>query len=209
MHPLMVANQSRHTVQFSDLAWDESDPQMPRAWQVGQYLERYSKKYLGDADIRLGHKVVHTELQEGGSWEVQTEPDQGGEETSVFDYLLVSTGFFGKPIWPDYIPQEAEVPIMHSSKYRDLQSLLAGRKEKDGGGKILVVGGQMSGIEIAGTIATHLSSAIHSPDEKEIDDPEKYSVHHVAHRPAWVFPLFTSPKVSAPFPCTSLFADAP
>ncbi|KAK7752555.1 hypothetical protein SLS62_005523 [Diatrype stigma] len=205
MHPFMVANQSKHTVQFSDLAWDELDPQMPRAWQVGQYLERYLKKYLADVDIRLGHKVVHTELQNGGSWRVRTESDQGGEETSVFDYLLVGTGFFGKPIWPDYIPQEADVPIIHSSKYRDLKTLLAGRKEKDRGGKILVVGGQMSGIEIAGTIATHLSSAVHSPGEKEIAAPEKYSVHHVAHRPAWVFPLFTSPKIdklAAPFlPC--------
>lgn len=197
MHPLMVANQSRHTVQFSDLAWDESDPQMPRAWQVGQYLERYSKRYLGGADIRLGHRVVHAELQDGGSWKVRVEPDQGPEETSVFDYLLVGTGFFGNPIWPGYIPQQAEVPIIHSSKYRDIKSLLAHTKIR--GGKILVVGGQMSGVEIAGTIATHLSSAIHSPGEKEIEDPEKYSVHHVAHRPAWVFPLFTSPKVNAPF----------
>ncbi len=189
----MIANQSRHTVQFSDLAWDESDPQMPRAWQVGQYLERYLKRYVsGSADIRLDCRVSHAELQESGSWEVQTESSQG-QETSLFDYLLVGSGFFGQPIWPDYIKQGAEVPIIHSSKYRDLKGLLAGQKGR--GGKILVVGGQMSGVEIAGTIATHLSSATHSPGEKEIENAEKYSVHHVAHRPSWVFPLFTSPKV--------------
>ncbi|RYP64137.1 hypothetical protein DL771_008917 [Monosporascus sp. 5C6A] len=191
VHPLMIANQSRHTVQFSDLAWHESDPQMPRAWQVGQYLERYLKRYVAGADVRLGHRVVHAELEDGGPWRVQTE-SSNGPETSVFDYLLVGTGFFGKPIWPDYVPREAEVPIIHSSEYRNLKGLLANQKGR--GGKILVVGGQMSGIEIAGTIAAHLSSAVNSPGEKEIEGSERYSVHHVAHRPVWVFPLFTSPK---------------
>ncbi|RYO93058.1 hypothetical protein DL762_001321 [Monosporascus cannonballus] len=169
VHPLMVANQSRHTVQFSDLAWHESDPQMPRAWQVGQYLERYLKRYVGGADLRLGHRVVDAELEDGGTWRVQTE-SSNGPETSLFDYLLVGTGFFGKPIWPDYVPREAEVPIIHSSKYRSLKSLLGNQKGR--GGKILVIGGQMSGIEIAGTIATHLSSAVNSPGEKEIEEPE-------------------------------------
>ncbi|RYP55606.1 hypothetical protein DL769_010114 [Monosporascus sp. CRB-8-3] len=169
VHPLMIANQSRHTVQFSDLAWRESDPQMPRAWQVGQYLERYLKRYVGGADVRLSHRVVHAELEDGGTWRVQTE-SSNGPETSVFDYLLVGTGFFGKPLRPDYVPREAEVPTIHSSKYRNLKSLLANQKGR--GGKILVVGGQMSGIEIAGTIAMHLSSAVNSPGEKEVEEPE-------------------------------------
>jgi cation diffusion facilitator CzcD-associated flavoprotein CzcO len=193
MHPQMVANQSRHTVQFSDFAWEESAPQLPRAWQVGQYLERYLQKYGGAADIRLGHKVVQAKLQSGGCWQVKTESGEGSE-TNVFDYLLVTTGFFGSPIWPSYVPKNTEVPIVHSSKYRNLKSLLGTRSGS--GSKILVVGGQMSGIEIAGTIATHLSSAVNSPGVKEVQSPEKYTIHHVAHRPSWVFPLFTSPKVS-------------
>ncbi|KAI0146693.1 hypothetical protein BJ166DRAFT_602607, partial [Pestalotiopsis sp. NC0098] len=190
VHPLMVANQSKHTVQFSDFAWDEAAPQMPRAWQVGQYLERYSQRY-GGADIRLGHKVVRTELQSGGGWKVETESDQGAQ-TSVFDYLVVTTGFFGKPIWPDYVPQSAPFPIVHSSKYRDLPTLLG--KGQTQGSKILIVGGQMSGIEIAGTIASHLSSATNSPGAKPIANPDKYTIHHVTQRPSWVFPLFTSAK---------------
>ncbi|KAL7628539.1 hypothetical protein AAE478_000054 [Parahypoxylon ruwenzoriense] len=190
LHPLMVANQSKHTVQFSDFAWRDSDPEFPRAWQVGQYLERYLNKY-GGSDMRLGHKVVAADLQGDCSWKVHVESSTGSE-TGVFDYLLITTGFFGHPIWPDYVPREAEVPIIHSSKYRDIRSLLA--KSNRRGGKILVVGGQMSGIEIAATIATHVSSATHSPGEKIIEEPEKYSIHHVIHRPSWVFPLFTSPK---------------
>ncbi|KAI1652606.1 hypothetical protein F4813DRAFT_304401 [Daldinia decipiens] len=200
VHPLMVTNQSKHTVQFSDFAWQDSVPQFPRAWQVGQYLERYINEYSG-ADIRLGHKVVKVDLQDDGSWNVQTESSEGSE-TATFDYLLVTTGFFGKPIWPDHVPKEADVPIIHSSEYRDLKGLL--ERSSNPSGKILVVGGQMSGIETAATIATHLSSAIHSPGKKIIEqllqEPQSYSIHHITNRPSWVFPLFTSPKPAASAP---------
>lgn len=195
VHPLMVTNQSKHTVQFSDLAWHDSAPEFPRAWQVGRYLERYLSEYKG-ADVRLGYRVVKTELQGDGSWKVETQSSKGSE-TSVFDHLLVTTGFFGKPIWPDCVPREADIPIIHSSKYRNIKSLVEKSARREG--KILIVGGQMSGIEIAATIATHLSSAIHSPGDKIIDEPEKYSIHHVVDRPSWVFPLFTSPKVGGLF----------
>ncbi|KXJ96057.1 hypothetical protein Micbo1qcDRAFT_192913 [Microdochium bolleyi] len=193
LHPLMLANQSKHTMQFSDFAWDSSAPQIPRAWQVGQYLERYRQRYLQVADLRLGHKVLRTEAKSGGSWEVQTSSERG-TETGVFDCVIVSTGFFGQPLWPDNIPKKADVPIIHSSKYRTLQQLLP--KDGSAGGKILVVGGQMSGIEIAGTVATHLSHAINAPGAKSITDAEKYTIHHVAQRPAWVLPLFTTPTTA-------------
>ncbi|KAI0905578.1 hypothetical protein F4823DRAFT_627721 [Ustulina deusta] len=196
IHPLMVANQSKHTVQFSDLAWRDSDPEFPKAWQVGRYLERYLKEY-GGADIRLGHKVVKAELQDGGSWKVQID-SRKGTETSIFDYLLVATGFFGSPSWPEGIPKEGEVPIIHSSEYRDIEGLLS--KAKDTSDKILIVGGQMSGVEIASTIATHLSSLIHSPGHKAIQNAERFTIHHVTQRPAWTVPLFTAVKPDAPAP---------
>ncbi|KAJ2978806.1 hypothetical protein NUW58_g7378 [Xylaria curta] len=201
VHPLMVANQSKHTLQFSDLAWRDSDPNFPKAWQVGQYLERYLKEY-GGADIRLGHKVVKTELQDGGSWKVQTD-SENGTETGIFDYLLVTSGFFGSPLWPEGIPKEGEIPIVHSSKYRDIESLLSKAKSTDD--KILIVGGQMSGVEIANTIASHLSSLVHSPGDKVVQNAERFAIHHVTKSPAWTVPLFTSvsPDAAAPpfLPC--------
>ncbi len=57
----------------------------------------------------------------------------------------------------------------------------------------------MSGVEIAGTIASHLSSAQHSPGSPPIN-AESYSIHHLIQRPIWVFPLATSPKVCS-LPC--------
>ncbi|KAG5912718.1 hypothetical protein E4U42_001967, partial [Claviceps africana] len=44
IQPLMEANQSRHTMHFSDHAWEDGAPQVPRAWQVGRYLEAYAAR---------------------------------------------------------------------------------------------------------------------------------------------------------------------
>ncbi|KAH6608447.1 hypothetical protein Trco_001793 [Trichoderma cornu-damae] len=197
VHPLMVANQSRHTVQFSDLAWGDDAPQFPRAWQVGKYLERYRSRYLdGDFrfELRLKSRVAKAERRSDGSagWRVRIRSGDG-EESRDFDYLVVASGYFGKPIIPDcFAKAKTSVPVVHSSQYRDLKGLLGEGKQK--GGKILIVGGQMSGVEIAATIAGHLSSAVNSPDESGIAGVDKYSIHHAIQRPIWVFPLYTSPE---------------
>lgn len=200
VHPLMLANQSRHTVQFSELAWDDADPQLPPAWMIGRYLERYVEKFLtGNADfeLKLGKRVTRAERpgDSADGWSV-TAGSQLEAETRHFDYLLVASGFFGKPIIPDSLSKESSIPVIHSSQYRDLDGLLG--KGRVGGGKILVVGGQMSGVEIAGTIGAHLSSAANSPGTSPIEDVDKYRIHNVIQRPTWVFPLYTSPMVRLP-----------
>jgi hypothetical protein len=192
LHPLMIANQSKHTVQFSGLAWEADAPEFPRAWQVGRYLERYRERYLRDVELRLGWKVIEAlqTKRDGKGWTVKVT-NGNSEETREFDHLLIGTGYFGQPIISPDITQNVSIPVVHSSKYRDLESLL-GKRNNGQGGKILIVGGQMSGIEIAGTVATHLSSAIHSPDAGPIKNANRFSIHHIIQRPVWVFPLHTA-----------------
>ncbi|KAK4226823.1 hypothetical protein QBC38DRAFT_510112 [Podospora fimiseda] len=197
IHPLMVANQSRHTVQFSDLTWPDDSPELPRAWQIGRYLDRYLETYCKDAKLKLGTRVEKTEASESG-WKVWTRSSDGVDEKHVFDLLLVASGYFGKPAIPSCLPENPEIPIVHSSRYRDLKGLLGKTNQK--GSKILVVGGQMSGVEIAGTIATHLSSAVNSPGTSPIENSDTYSVHHIIQQPVWVVPLFLSPKPSSSAP---------
>lgn len=197
VHPLMVANQSKHTMHFSDQVWDDDAPQFPLAWMVGKYLARYTDRYLKGHtgfDLRLDSRVVKATPREGGfkGWDVVVQAN-GVEETRVFDHVVVAAGFFGKPIIPKQLQGTHDVPVIHSSAYRDLEGLLG--QARLGGGKILIVGGQMSGVEIAGTIAAHLSSAANSPEKSKIKDVENYSIHHVVQRPTWVLPLFTSPEV--------------
>lgn len=197
VHPFMVANQSRHTMHFSELPWEDGVPQFPLGWQVGRYLQRYMDRFLtkhSDFDLSLGTRVVSAVPRPGGSdgWDVVAR-SESGEQRNKFDHVIVASGFFGKPIIPESLQKASEIPIIHSSAYRDLKSLLG--KGNSGGGKILVVGGQMSGIEIAGTIASHLSSAVNAPGASEIEGIDKYTVHNVVQRPIWVFPLYTSPEV--------------
>ena len=191
---------------FSDFAWEDDAPQLPRAWQVGQYLERYMKRYCQEAKLRLGCRVEKADLVsntkdgQGGAdvWRVRTRSQGGSEEEHTFDYLLVGSGFFGEPVNPPQLRgQTFSIPVIHSSKYRDLQTLLA--ENAPGSGKILIVGGQMSGVEIAGTIASHLSSLQNSPGSSAIK-AENYSIQHLVQRPTWVLPLTTSPKVSTDCP---------
>lgn len=209
VHPLMVANQSRNTVQFSDLAWEADAPQLPRAWQVGRYLQRYLTKYCAFEEerfrLRLGwrvEKAVPTGEKDARRWLVTAKSEDGLLDTTEYDYLLIASGFFGKPIVPDVpgLKEAKDVPVVHSSRYRDLETLLPHADGK--GGKILVVGGQMSGIEIAGTIASHLSHAANTPGQTRLAGAERYTIHHVVQRPTWVFPLFTTPaagRAAAPF----------
>ncbi|GIJ87023.1 hypothetical protein Asppvi_005925 [Aspergillus pseudoviridinutans] len=207
IHPLMFTNGSKHTVAFSDLCWeDEHISQFPRAYNVGQYLRRYHDRYLDgnpNFELRLNSRVIRTETSPdvSGPWSVSFRSSTG-TNLEIFDYLIVASGFFGQPITPPCFERTKTtgIPVLHSCHYRDLKGLLG--KGRAGGGKILVVGGQMSGVEIAGTIGTHLSSAINSPGEFEISDIDKYSIHNVVPRPTWVFPLFTSPEptvAGAPF----------
>ncbi|KAH8788266.1 hypothetical protein F5883DRAFT_531696 [Diaporthe sp. PMI_573] len=205
VHPLMVLNQSRNTVQFSDLAWDSNAPQLPRAWQVGRYLQRYLRRYCAFEEdrfrLRLGCKVERTlplGQESGRRWRVTARSEDGVVDEAEYDYLLIASGFFGKPAMPDVsgLREAHGIPVIHSSQYRDLETLLP--SATGDGGKILVVGGQMSGVEIAGTIASHLSSAVNSPGPKHIPGIEKYKIHHVIQRPTWVFPLYTSPVASSP-----------
>ncbi|KAM3548940.1 hypothetical protein ARSEF4850_009124 [Beauveria asiatica] len=196
IHPLMLTNQSRHSMHFSDLAWDDETPQLPRAWMVGRYLERYAEKYLAGRPrfrLRLKTRVVRAERDRHQGWNVTVRTSDKGDddETAHFDRLVVASGYFGEPVVPKAMKEDATVPVIHSSHYRDLKALLgtSGR-----GGKILVAGGQMSGVEIAATIGTHLSDEINSPDKSCIPNIEKYEIHHVSPRHPWVIPLYTTPE---------------
>lgn len=183
---------------FSDLAWDDSIPQVPQAWMVGQYLQRYVAKYLTnrpDFELRLNTRVTCTEQRDDG-WKVTVQSDKG-EEMTQFNRLIVASGYFGEPIVSASLREKADVPVIHSSQYRDLQSLL---KRSSKGGKILVVGGQMSGVEIAATISSHLSNEINSPNKSSIPNIDKYSITHASPRQPWVIPLHTSPEVSSVVP---------
>ncbi|KAL8294545.1 hypothetical protein RB597_007809 [Gaeumannomyces tritici] len=214
IHPLMRVNQSKHTVQFSDLAWGLEIPEFPYAWQVGQYLKRYYERYCSGAELKLNQRVEETAPVKPaglpGQWAVTTRTGDNKTENNVFDCVIVGSGYFGKPLVPTMF-KSAGVPVITSTEYRDLSSLFGAgldntlldakiKAEPAPNPKVLVVGAQMSGIEIAALIATHLSSAVFSPKERAIPNASRCSVIHIAEQPSWIFPFFTTPAPSEAIP---------
>lgn len=189
VNPEMCTNQSRHTVAFSDLAWEEKVSEFPKAWEVGAYLERYVGVY-GGYEIKLDCRVTKAELK-GERWVVQMKRSSGEEETGEFDHLIVATGFFGEPNVPKVL-EGFQAPVWHSSKVRDVKDLLTDGEKVSLGKRrnIVVVGGQMSGVEIAAAVALQLSSAEASPGENNLPDASKYYITHVVQNPVWVMTLF-------------------
>jgi cation diffusion facilitator CzcD-associated flavoprotein CzcO len=188
--PDMHTNQSKHIVCFSDLAWEEEAPLFPKAWQVGQYLERYTEKYVKKSvPIRFATKVAQIQKESSGGWKLSVQSLDGAEE-HVFDHVIVASGFFGRPKIPQGLEApQGNIPIIHSSQFRTVKSLLAQKGLPGTGGKILIVGGQMSGVEIAASMAHQLSSLVNSPFEADSESASGYSVHHLVSKPLWILPL--------------------
>ncbi|ESZ91003.1 hypothetical protein SBOR_8607 [Sclerotinia borealis F-4128] len=196
VNPNMCTNQSRHTVSFSDLAWPASSLACPKAWQVGKYLEGYVKMYPGYS-IKLGVRVVKIEpptdwqTAASGKWNVYIQHNDSTESPQVyeFDHVIVATGFFGKPKIPNILP-DFPAPVWHSSRLRAVNSLLTDNgnitspKERN----IVVVGGQMSGIETAAAVALQVSSAMNST-QRPIPNANEYKIYNVIQQPFWVMPL--------------------
>lgn len=191
-------------------------PMFPKARHVKRYLETYANWYIPAKHIGLDCNVIRTTPYNHNGvtrWSVEWEVSPGAsvpsftsligaKETSAntgpcryeaeFDYLVVASGFFAVPKMLD-IPGIGEfstkAKLKHSSKLRDLHEDLV-----DGGsGKIVIVGGSMSGVEAAATVAFQLSSAKHAPGNGK--DFSKYTVHHLTSKPFWVLPPYVLRQV--------------
>ncbi|KAI9788950.1 MAG: hypothetical protein M1833_002793 [Piccolia ochrophora] len=188
-------------------------PVFPKAWQVNRYLLEYSKRYLPQDLIRLNSRVVRTkrEVSEGRQgwlveWEHTSADGKRGRTTRSerFDFLVVASGFFSAPFVPD-LPGLKDFPalISHSSRVVDLDCFGAGqrhphapnlkedtapdeRKVVVDQGKIVVVGGSLSGAEAATILARQQSSALYSPSTATAR-PRRH-ILHVTSRAFWALP---------------------
>ncbi|PYI19406.1 hypothetical protein BO99DRAFT_402799 [Aspergillus violaceofuscus CBS 115571] len=134
--------------------------------------------------------------------------------TEYFDYLVVASGYFARPFIPDIpglIGVFAGERVVHSSAVQEIDELRALLERiqvnGSGAGKLVVVGGSMSGVEAASAVALHLSSMNPGPGQLE--------VHHVCSRPFWTVPTYLprsspnqAPGTSVPFlPLDLVFYD--
>jgi hypothetical protein len=165
----------------SERVEEPQPPLFPKAWEVGRYLQVYADTFVGSSITKLNRRVHRAHIIDD-KWVVVSHDWSAGERFfDTFDFLIVASGFFGKPV-SGIKPAETATTISttHSSKFRAVADL--GAKP----GKLVVVGGGISGTEAAATAAFQLSSAKHSPGPK----PEWSStvVYHVFDRPFYTLP---------------------
>lgn len=197
VNPNMSTNISKYAVSFSDLAWPDSSSFLPKAWQVGQYLKRYMETY-GQHDIRTSCKVLRATRSPDISsttkrWKIKVQTRGEKVEYHDFDYLLLSSGFFGEPKFPEDLKgfDRPFVPVKHSTQFREVTGLLQSDSNTIAKpSKIVVVGGSLSGAETAASVALQLSSDANSPGTSQVTDSAKYRVYHIISRPCRVIPYF-------------------
>lgn len=152
-------------------------------------------------------------------WKVDIITNNGTSESHSFDHLVIASGFFGRPHIPQLAGysgplthsvqfRDVEQLVNSESSLKDLNSANSsstdaipdtfGHMSSDSsdpvakvqkGGAIVVVGGQMSGAEVAAAVATQLSSILHSPGTPTMKHAEAFNVHHIITRPFWIMPL--------------------
>ncbi|KAF2242653.1 hypothetical protein BU26DRAFT_129889 [Trematosphaeria pertusa] len=204
--PQMRTNLSRFTVSFSDLSWASVDltnpltgtthagapPMFPQAWQVGRYLDAYARKFLPENIIHLNREVRAADFVEHtpspGVWNVSSvDVDTEQLFQDSFDHLVVASGFFDQPAWLDNRNQDpdADYPARqpHSSKFCHVEELA------ETPGKIVVVGGGMSGSEAAATAAFQISSSKWSPGQNKPHYADA-KVYHIFNRPFYCLPRY-------------------
>ncbi|KAI9764135.1 MAG: hypothetical protein M1840_008695 [Geoglossum simile] len=186
-------------------------PMFPKAWQVGRYLAAYSRKHGLESCVRLDCRVtsaVRGMFGDGKRWRVKWEmgynkdavhtPELASED---FHFLVVASGFFSRRFETgieglDDRTRE-KLHVTHTSEIKGIGELLCAIEEKSKGavssestGKIVVVGGSMSGAEAATSLALGLSSEKYSPPSRN-KRVGNYAVCQVSPRPFWVLPPMT------------------
>ncbi|KAF2624410.1 hypothetical protein BU25DRAFT_160978 [Macroventuria anomochaeta] len=198
--PEMKTNLSRYTVAFPDLSWSSVDlsdpvtgapspvtpPMFPKAWQVGRYLEKYTEKFGLKSAIFFNRKVINADIfDDMKTWQVSTYDSVTHQsDTQTFDYLVIASGFFdvpGRTFNPS--PGANLHNFQHSSVFRDLSSLA----QKPG--KIVVIGGGISGSEAAAQAAFQISSAKNSPGKSKPVHAES-KIYHIVNRPFYCLPRY-------------------
>ncbi|KAF1970855.1 FAD/NAD(P)-binding domain-containing protein [Bimuria novae-zelandiae CBS 107.79] len=183
--PKMRTNQSKFTMNFSDLSWESLGP----SEDFGDLPESLAGIALSGELLRALHssrgctvpcwfqevRQVKGDAEKGQlRWELKlhAHSKNGTIESFIatFDYVVAAPRFFyNSPKSPPFPrPTGSHVPILHSTQYRGLDAIGRGfTSEISGKRRVLVIGSSHSGGEIAALIASQLSNAQYSPGTSE------------------------------------------
>lgn len=173
----MNTNVSKYNGTFADFS-----PRVPAhklnvsAKEQGEYLRAYANHFIPGEVLRLSTRVKKVE-REKDRWRVISQQEGKEEVRERFDFLVVGTGIFTTP-WTPEIPglENFKGRCIHSFDYDERDPLKGARK-------IVVVGGRLSGVEVAADLALRVASLLES-------ERSKIEIIHLISKPLWVLPRY-------------------
>jgi dimethylaniline monooxygenase (N-oxide forming) len=135
----LKTNDSKYIMSFSDFEWNSSDSDFPTAGQVLSYLNSYidhhnlREKFINSCKVTSVSKISEKFL-------VKWEDSQKNQFEQIFDYVLIATGRFARPINPFKNTSEFKGEILHGAYYREPSSF----KNK----KVVTIGKSFTGSDI-------------------------------------------------------------
>ncbi|GBP65955.1 Senecionine N-oxygenase [Eumeta japonica] len=155
MYKHLRTNLPKQAMELYGFPIPEDMPSFP-SWKIYyEYIKAYTKYYNLYEHIKFLHEVTLIKRKDN-VWQVSYRHVITNEHfQQEFDYVLVCTGHFSKPNWPD-IPGQATFrgKIIHSHDYREPCEF----KDK----RVLVVGAGPSGMDIGLDVAEVSRRLIHS-----------------------------------------------
>jgi putative flavoprotein involved in K+ transport len=125
----------------------------PTARETADYLEAYAERF--ELPVRLGTRVDRLS-REGGRYVAAS-----GGRRFVADSVVVATGYYGTPAWPDFAAElDPRIIQMHSSDYRSPAQLAEG--------PVLLVGAGNSGADIALELVQARPVFLSGPDKGQV-----------------------------------------
>ncbi|KAJ3756718.1 hypothetical protein EV360DRAFT_84693 [Lentinula raphanica] len=181
-YPNLIGNVLPEFLSFSEAPFPEppSTPHQPfpTLKETHDYLRKFADRYLEQGVIRLNTEVVKVEeLPEHKGWIVVTKDrgstkDEGNVVSSVWDAVVVCTGWYDEPLWP---PTEG-IDVVKEKGIATHAKWYRGPSQKYAGKRVLVIGNGNS----SNDIASHLAPLAQHPIYRSI---RRHALRHFVSLP--------------------------
>ncbi|MCC3158448.1 NAD(P)-binding domain-containing protein [Hymenobacter sp. 15J16-1T3B] len=157
--PGMHANSCHIKMSFSDYDYPTGTQMFPTNAEVLAYLHDYAHHFGVDAHVRFHTRVELIARGPENQYVVWTVNKDGERRTELFERVIVASGRYNKPSYPDTPGLDHfHGRVIHSMEYRG--------REQFRGQRVLVVGNSISGLEIASDLAQDASITVISSARK-------------------------------------------
>ena len=157
----LITNNPKHAMTFKDFCISKDYPNLMTNKQYLLYLRQYAEhfKLYDNIKFKTAVKGVKVDETEDHKFKITTVPantNEGIEETiSYCDFVLVWNGNQSVPVMPNYEGEsEFEGKLFHIHSLRDIA------KEDFDDKRILIVGGAVSGCDIAAVLLCYKNEEV-------------------------------------------------